>query len=56
MDNANKAVSKAEGIKKFKILPNDFSEESGEMTASLKVKRHVVSKQWSKEIDDIYAG
>ncbi|WP_150243650.1 AMP-dependent synthetase/ligase [Nocardiopsis quinghaiensis] len=56
VDNANKAVSKAEGIKKFKILPSDFTEESGQMTASLKVKRHVVSKQWSKEIEDIYAG
>jgi long-chain acyl-CoA synthetase len=54
VDNANNAVSKAEGIKKFKILPSDFTEESGQMTASLKVKRHVVSKQWSKEIDDIY--
>ncbi|WP_150254797.1 AMP-dependent synthetase/ligase [Nocardiopsis deserti] len=56
VDNANNAVSKAEGIKKFKILPSDFTEESGQMTASLKVKRHVVSKQWSSEIDDIYAG
>ncbi|MBR8742420.1 long-chain fatty acid--CoA ligase [Nocardiopsis sp. MG754419] len=56
IDDANKAVSKAEGIKKFRILPNDFTEEDGQMTASLKVKRHVVSKQWSKEIDDIYAG
>ncbi len=56
VDNANNAVSKAEGIKKFKILPSDFTEENGQMTASLKVKRHVVSKQWSEEIDDIYAG
>ncbi|GHC91920.1 long-chain acyl-CoA synthetase [Nocardiopsis terrae] len=56
VDDANKAVSKAEGIKKFKILPHDFTEEGGQMTASLKVKRHVVSKQWSKEIDDIYTG
>ena len=56
VDDANKAVSKAEGIKKFKILPSDFTEEGGQMTASLKVKRHVVSKQWSKEIDDIYGG
>ncbi|GAB3716154.1 AMP-dependent synthetase/ligase [Nocardiopsis nanhaiensis] len=55
VDDANKAVSKAEGIKKFKILPSDFTEEGGQMTASLKVKRHVVSKQWSQEIDDIYA-
>ena len=36
-------------------LPSDFTEESGEMTASLKVKRHVVNKEWSKEIEEIYS-
>ncbi|GAB2494917.1 AMP-dependent synthetase/ligase [Nocardiopsis aegyptia] len=56
VDNANKAVSKAEGIKKFRILPSDFTEESGQLTASLKVKRHVVNKEWSQEIENIYAG
>ncbi|MFY7066444.1 AMP-dependent synthetase/ligase [Nocardiopsis changdeensis] len=56
VDHANQAVSKAEAIKKFKILPSDFTEESGQMTASLKVKRHVVNKEWSKEIEEIYAG
>ncbi|KOX23438.1 long-chain fatty acid--CoA ligase [Nocardiopsis sp. NRRL B-16309] len=56
VDNANMAVSKAEGIKKFRILPSDFTEESGQLTASLKVKRHVVNKEWSQEIEDIYAG
>ncbi|MFD6095946.1 AMP-dependent synthetase/ligase [Nocardiopsis flavescens] len=56
VDHANEAVSKAEAIKKFKILPSDFTEESGQMTASLKVKRHVVSKEWNKEIEEIYAG
>ena len=55
VDNANKAVSKAEGIKKFRILPSDFTEESGQLTASLKVKRHVVNKEWSQEIEDIYS-
>ena len=55
VDEANKAVSRAEGIRKFTILPSDFTEESGQMTASLKVKRHVVSKEWNKEIEEIYA-
>ncbi|RKS04538.1 long-chain acyl-CoA synthetase [Nocardiopsis sp. Huas11] len=55
VDNANKAVSKAEGIKKFRILPSDFTEESGQLTASLKVKRHVVNKEWSQEIENIYS-
>ncbi|MFV2196161.1 AMP-dependent synthetase/ligase [Nocardiopsis sp. LOL_012] len=56
VDNANRAVSKAEGIKKFRILSSDFTEENGALTASLKVKRHVVNKTWSQEIEDIYAG
>jgi long-chain acyl-CoA synthetase len=56
VDGANQAVSKAEGIKKFRILPSDFTEESGQLTASLKVKRHVVNKEWSQEIEQIYAG
>ncbi|WP_028649650.1 long-chain fatty acid--CoA ligase [Nocardiopsis sp. CNT312] len=56
VDHANQAVSKAEGIKKFRILSTDFTEENGALTASLKVKRHVVNKTWSQEIEDIYAG
>ncbi|MBB4930832.1 long-chain acyl-CoA synthetase [Lipingzhangella halophila] len=56
IDHANEAVSKAESVRKFKILPTDFSEEEGQMTASLKLKRHVVAKQFSNEIEEIYAG
>jgi long-chain acyl-CoA synthetase len=54
VDEANKAVSRAESIKVFRILPRDFSEETGEMTPSLKVKRGVVLKQYAAEIDAIY--
>ena len=45
VDDANKAVSKAEAIKKFKILPVDWTEESGALTPSLKLKRGVVMKE-----------
>lgn len=54
VDEANKAVSHAEAIKKFRILPGDFTEESGEMTPSLKLKRNVVSKNYASEIDTLY--
>ena len=54
VDDANKAVSRAESVRKFTILPVDFSEEGGQMTASLKVKRHVVAKQFGTEIDKLY--
>ncbi|HEY0485195.1 MAG TPA: AMP-binding protein, partial [Mycobacteriales bacterium] len=54
VDEANKAVSKAEAVKKFVILPQDFTEEGGEMTPSLKVKRHVVLQQYAEDVAALY--
>jgi long-chain acyl-CoA synthetase len=54
VDEANLAVSKAEAIRAFRILPRDFSEATGEMTPSLKVKRNVVLKEYEAEIAAIY--
>ncbi|SCL16306.1 long-chain acyl-CoA synthetase [Micromonospora nigra] len=56
IDTANQAVSRAEAIKVFRILPHDFTEATGEMTPSLKVKRQVVHKTYAAEIADIYRG
>jgi len=56
VDEANLAVSHAEAIKVFRILPRDWSEETGEITPSLKVKRNVVLKQYADEIAAIYGG
>lgn len=56
IDDANRAVSKAEAIKAFRILPEDFSIEGGELTPTLKVKRRVVSDRYGAIIDEIYAG
>ena len=55
VDEANKAVSKAESIRKFTILGEDFTIAGGHLTAKLSVKRHVVAAQFVKEIDDLYA-
>ncbi len=55
VDEANKAVSKAEAIRVFRILPRDFTEEGGELTPSLKLKRNVVLKEYADEIAAIYA-
>ncbi|WP_010539848.1 AMP-dependent synthetase/ligase [Dietzia alimentaria] len=55
IDKANAQVSHAEGVKKFTLLPNDFSEDSGELTATLKVKRHVVDTNYSDQIEAMYA-
>src|SRR5699024_536367 len=55
VDNANQAVSKAERIKQFRILPEDFTEASGEMTPSMKLKRNKVVENHSAEIEAIYS-
>lgn len=54
IDDANKAVSKAEAIKAFTILPDDFSEDAGTLTPSLKVKRNVVMTQYADAVAAIY--
>jgi len=55
VDEANKAVSKAESIRKFTILSTDFTIAGGHLTAKLSVKRHVVAKEFAKEIDALFA-
>ncbi|HET9944777.1 MAG TPA: AMP-dependent synthetase/ligase, partial [Actinomycetes bacterium] len=55
VDEANKAVSKAEAIKKFKILPAEWTEESGALTPSMKLKRAVVMKDHAAEVDALYS-
>ena len=55
IDDANKAVSRAESIRKFRILPVDFTEASGHLTPSLKVRRNVVAKDFAAEIAALYA-
>jgi len=54
VDAANKTVSKAEAIRKFRVLPVDFTEAGGEMTPSLKLKRSVVATTFASDIDAIY--
>jgi long-chain acyl-CoA synthetase len=55
VDEANKAVSKAESIRKFTLLTTDFTIAGGHLTAKLSVKRHVVAKEFAKEIDALFA-
>ena len=54
VDEANKAVSKAESIRKFAILSNDFTIADGQLTAKLSVKRHVVATQYADIIEGLY--
>lgn len=55
IDEANKAVSRAESIRKFTILPTDFTIADGQLTAKLSVKRHVIAQQYAKEIADLFS-
>jgi long-chain acyl-CoA synthetase len=55
VDEANKAVSKAESIRKFVILPTDFTIAGGQLTAKLSIKRHVVAQEFAQEITELFA-
>ncbi|GAA2315768.1 AMP-dependent synthetase/ligase [Streptomyces violaceusniger] len=56
VDDGNAAVSKAESIRKFRVLATQFTEDSGHVTPSLKLKRNVVAKDFASEIEAIYRG
>ena len=56
VDEANKAVSKAESIRKFTILAGEWTEEGGQLTPSLKLKRNVVIRENRDEIESLYLG
>ena len=54
VEEANRAVSKAESIRKFRILPDEWTEEGGQLTPSLKLKRNVVMRELRSEVDALY--
>ena len=51
----NEALSQVEKVKRFSILDRDFSQEGGELTPTMKVKRKVVEVAYSEHFDRIYA-
>ncbi|WP_251449465.1 AMP-dependent synthetase/ligase [Microbacterium sp. Marseille-Q6648] len=55
VDIANKRVSRAESIRKFTILPTEWSEASGHLTPKMSIKRNVIMSDFAKDIDEIYA-
>ena len=54
VEEANKAVSRAESIRKFTIVPGDWTEEGGQLTPSLKLKRAVVMREHREDIADLF--
>ena len=55
LDQINEKFARVEQVKKFEILPHDLSQEGGELTPTLKVKRAVVAEKYEGEIDSLYA-
>jgi len=55
VDDANKAVSRAESIRRFHVLDTDFTEQAGYLTPSLKLRRSVVTKDFADQIDALYS-
>jgi long-chain acyl-CoA synthetase len=55
VDDANKAVSRAEAIRRFRVLTTDFTEQAGYLTPSLKLRRSVILKDFGPEVEALYA-
>jgi long-chain acyl-CoA synthetase len=55
VDDANKAVSRAESIRKFRILDGDFTQEQGQLSAKLGIKRAVLAKEFAADIEALYS-
>jgi len=56
IDAANAKVSRAESIRKFKLLDIEFTEASGHLTPKMSIKRHEIVKDFAAEIDSLYSG
>ena len=55
LDGVNANYARVEQIKKFFILDHDLSQETGELTPTLKVKRNVVNEKYAADFDALYA-
>jgi long-chain acyl-CoA synthetase len=56
LDQVNQKFARVEQVKKFEVLPRDFSQEGGELTPSMKVKRNVVADKYANEVEALYTG
>ena len=54
VDEANRLVSRAESIRRFRVLPVDFTEEAGHLTPSLKLERSAIARDFAMDIEALY--
>jgi long-chain acyl-CoA synthetase len=54
VDEANKLVSRPESIRRFAILPVDFTEEAGHLTPSMKLRRQAIMRDFEGEVEGLY--
>ena len=54
VDKANSQVANVQGIKKFVLLENEWTDSSGELTPTLKLKRNVIAEMYNDEIESMY--
>jgi long-subunit acyl-CoA synthetase (AMP-forming) len=54
IDEINATLARVQTIKKFTILPNEFSVDGGELTPTMKLKRRIINTKYAKEIEDMY--
>jgi len=55
IDAVNARLARVQAVKKFKVIPHEFTVEGGELTPSMKVKRKVVTEKYKSEIDKLYS-
>jgi long-subunit acyl-CoA synthetase (AMP-forming) len=55
IDGVNARLARVQAVKKFKVIPQEFTIEGGELTPTMKVKRKVVTEKYKKEIDQLYS-
>ena len=55
VDEANQAVSRAESIRRFRILDDDFTQENGQLSAKMGIRRSVLAKEFAADIDALYS-
>jgi long-chain acyl-CoA synthetase len=55
VERVNARFARVEQVKKIEILPHDLSQETGELTPTMKVKRNVVADKYAEQIEALYA-